>query len=104
MQPKQTYQSECNNSKGGYSSENMKTDSLKVVMNVKQTTTNLALPQISAQSYTVFDMKTGNLILGRKENLKREIASLTKMMTFLTVSQLLERYGLDPDHIKITVS
>lgn len=62
------------------------------------------LPQISAQSYAIFDLKTVSLIVGRKENLRREIASLTKMMTFYTVNELLARFNLNPDthHIKVT--
>ena len=49
-------------------------------------------------------MKAGNLILGRKENLKREIASLTKIMTFYTALDLCERYRLNPDKIQIKVT
>lgn len=49
-------------------------------------------------------MKSGNLIFGRKENLKREIASLTKIMTFYTVVTLMERYRLHPDRLIIRVS
>jgi len=55
---------------------------------------NIPLPVITAQSYAIFDLKNGNLLLGRKENLRREIASLTKIMTFYTVIDLLERYRL----------
>jgi len=49
-------------------------------------------------------MKAGNLILGRKENLKREIASLTKIMTFYTALDLCDRFRLNPDKIQIKVS
>jgi D-alanyl-D-alanine carboxypeptidase (penicillin-binding protein 5/6) len=48
-------------------------------------------------------MKACNLIIGRKENLKREIASLTKIMTFYTVIDLLDRFKLHPDEVKIEV-
>jgi D-alanyl-D-alanine carboxypeptidase len=44
-------------------------------------------------------MKAGNLILGRKENLKREIASLTKIMTLYTALDLCDRFRLNPDKI-----
>jgi len=46
-------------------------------------------------------MKANNLILGRKENLKREIASITKIMTFYTALDLCERFKLNPDKIQI---
>lgn len=59
---------------------------------------------ITAQSYAIYDMKGCNLILGRKENLKREIASLTKIMTFYTVIDLLARFKMHPDEVKIRVS
>jgi len=36
-------------------------------------------------------MKAANMIIGRKENLKREVASLTKIMTFFTVYEIIER-------------
>jgi D-alanyl-D-alanine carboxypeptidase len=49
-------------------------------------------------------MKAGNLILGRKENLKREIASLTKIMTFYTALDLCERFRLNPEKIEIKVN
>jgi D-alanyl-D-alanine carboxypeptidase len=62
------------------------------------------LPQITAQSYAIFDMKTNALILGRKENLKREVASLTKIMTFYTILDLMTRYKIDPDSHIVTVS
>ena len=62
------------------------------------------LPQISAQSYAIFDLKTNSLIVGRKENLRREVASLTKMMTFYTVQDLLGRFSLNPDTHQIKVT
>lgn len=49
-------------------------------------------------------MKTSSLILGRKENLKREIASLTKMMTFYTVLELARQFKLALDTYSIKVS
>jgi D-alanyl-D-alanine carboxypeptidase len=49
-------------------------------------------------------MKTNALILGRKENLKREVASLTKIMTFYTILDLMTRYKIDPDSHIVTVS
>lgn len=44
------------------------------------------------------------MIYGRKENLRREIASLTKMMTFFTVIDLMKQFKLNAETYKITVS
>jgi serine-type D-Ala-D-Ala carboxypeptidase (penicillin-binding protein 5/6) len=49
-------------------------------------------------------MKNGNLLFGRKENLKREIASLTKIMTFYTTITLLDRYRLSADKVVVKIS
>ena len=46
-------------------------------------------PSISAQSYVIYDCILKRPIFAKKETLKREVASLTKMMTFLTVLKLL---------------
>ena len=59
----------------------------------------VTLPNITAQSYAIYYMKAGNLIFGRKENLKREIASLTKIMTLYTALDLCDRFRLNPDKI-----
>jgi D-alanyl-D-alanine carboxypeptidase len=42
-------------------------------------------------------MKAANMIIGRKETLKREVASLTKIMTFFTVYEIMERAHMDLD-------
>ena len=60
------------------------------LINAGSITSPLSLPNVTAQSYAIFDMKSGNMIKGRKENLKREIASLTKIMTFYTVIDILD--------------
>jgi D-alanyl-D-alanine carboxypeptidase len=48
-------------------------------------------------------MKAANMIIGRKENLKREVASLTKIMTFFTVYEIMERAQMDYDSVRIKV-
>jgi len=40
----------------------------------------------------------------KKESMKREVASLTKMMTFYTLLRLLTKYQLSPKNTYITVS
>ena len=44
---------------------------------------NVPTPNITADSWCVFDMDSGgNILMGKRVDHKREIASLTKMMTF----------------------
>ncbi len=64
----------------------------------------LPLPYVTAQSWSIYDSKTSKYISGKKENYKREVASITKMMTFYTTLKLLDRYNIDPATTIITVS
>lgn len=59
---------------------------------------------ITAQSYCVYDCITKSVLKSRKHNLRREVASLTKMMTFITVIKLVSRFNLNPNKTFITVS
>ena len=61
-------------------------------------------PPVSASSWAVYNMKTKALIFGKMEKERREIASLTKIMTCYTVISLAERFNLDLDNILVTVS
>lgn len=58
---------------------------------------------ISAHSWIIFDCDEKQVLLNKKEHLKREVASLTKMMTFYTVLKLLARYKISPK-TTITIS
>jgi D-alanyl-D-alanine carboxypeptidase len=87
------------------------TDSNKSLVKTERTYSRLnsmsstvPLPYISAQSWAIFDAKTMKLVQGKKENYKREIASITKMMTFYTVLRLLERFNLDIEDQILIVS
>lgn len=51
------------------------------------------LPYITAQSWMLFDGLTGKTIQSKKATIKREVASLTKMMTLYTTCQLLKATG-----------
>lgn len=53
---------------------------------------DVSLPQISAQAFLIYDCNTCQILLSRKGTQKREVASITKMMTFYTVLKLIERY------------
>ena len=59
---------------------------------------------ITSQSYCVYDCVSKTVLKGRKQNVRREVASLTKMMTLLTVIKLLARFNMNPAKTFITVS
>jgi len=50
------------------------------------------IPRLSAQAYLIYDCNSGQVLLSRKANQKREVASITKMMTFYTALKLVERF------------
>ena len=41
------------------------------------------LPKVSAEAWCVYDVDARKVLVGKLQNHRREIASLTKMMTFL---------------------
>ena len=63
----------------------------------------MKLPKVSAQSWAIVDGQ-GSLIFGKQENVKREIASLTKMMTCYVSVVLIKRFKLDPKKFLIPIS
>lgn len=54
-----------------------------------------AIPDISAKSWVVLDGNTKQLLHGKYEDIPREIASLTKIMTAYTVLKLVEEYSIN---------
>jgi D-alanyl-D-alanine carboxypeptidase len=44
------------------------------------------------------------LIYGEYETIRREVASITKMMTFYTVLNFMDEYNIDPESTYITIS
>lgn len=61
-------------------------------------------PIVSAQSWAVIDNVNGNFLFGKNEKERREIASLTKIMTCYTVLNLVDKFKLDVNltMVKIT--
>lgn len=51
-------------------------------------------PPVSALSWVILDRKTKEMLFGRMEKERREVASLTKIMTMYTVLQLTDNLGL----------
>lgn len=47
------------------------------------------MPHVSAKSWIIYDIKKKGFIRGKKEMIKREIASITKMMTLYTALRLM---------------
>jgi len=54
-------------------------------------------PHTSAMSWAVYSANQNQLLFGRMEKERREVASLTKIMTFYTALKLMERYADDVD-------
>jgi len=62
------------------------------------------IPQISAKSWAVFDAGKMSFMHGKREYLKRECASLTKIMTCYTAIMLCREWKISPKTTEITVS
>ena len=56
-------------------------------------------PIISAQSWAVFDCRKSKLLAGRRESERREMASITKMMTFYVAIQLCTEFRVNYDRL-----
>lgn len=52
------------------------------------------MPSVSAKSWAVYEMKQAKFIYGKRIFKKREIASLTKMMNFITILSLVKEHNL----------
>jgi hypothetical protein len=50
---------------------------------------------ISAHSFAILDCMTNQFPIKKKESLKREVASLTKIMTFYTVLKLISKWQIN---------
>jgi serine-type D-Ala-D-Ala carboxypeptidase (penicillin-binding protein 5/6) len=53
--------------------------------------------------WAIYDCKTKSLLKGKYETYRREVASITKMMTFYTVINIIEEYKIDPSQTFISV-
>ena len=60
-------------------------------------------PHCSAQSWSIYDQKTNTLLFGKGERDRREVASLTKIMTAYCVYKLMDKFNVDENHL-ITIS
>jgi D-alanyl-D-alanine carboxypeptidase len=51
-------------------------------------------PHVTAASWVVLDCESRQILFGRLEKERREVASLTKIMTFYTALQLADRFQI----------
>ena len=65
---------------------------------------NKNMPNISAKCWAIYDVNMMAFMYGKREYLKREVASLTKIMTCYTVIQLSKEFQIGITTDKITVS
>jgi D-alanyl-D-alanine carboxypeptidase (penicillin-binding protein 5/6) len=62
------------------------------------------VPNITAKSCIVVDVLNGKTLFQKNENTKREIASLTKLMTAHVVIDLVHKMNIDPNITYVEVS
>lgn len=65
---------------------------------------DIPVPFVSAQSWVVYDSQTEQVLFGRMERERREIASLTKIMTCYVVLTLIKRFNLDERSVFVEIS
>jgi D-alanyl-D-alanine carboxypeptidase len=59
------------------------------------------IPEVSAKSWMLYELREGRSLYGKRNYKKREMASLTKMMNLITILQLVERTGVDPRRVRV---
>jgi D-alanyl-D-alanine carboxypeptidase len=62
-----------------------KTQFNHLIMLVHKLLVDLAPPFVTAKSWSIMDGRTGEILFGKCENDRREIASMTKIMTLFVV-------------------
>ena len=65
---------------------------------------DLAPPFVTAKSWSISDGRTGEILFGKCENDRREIASLTKIMTCFVVVQIIRKIKLNASKTMLQVS
>ena len=60
-------------------------------------------PYLSARSWVMMNLDTGDIMYAKQENEKRQVASLTKIITALVILDFLSLHGLDPKKIKVNI-
>jgi D-alanyl-D-alanine carboxypeptidase len=65
---------------------------------------DMPAPLVSAQSWSIYDMHSQTFLFGKNEKDRREIASLSKIMTCYVVLKLVKRFNVDEFNTMVTVS
>ena len=65
---------------------------------------DIPVPFVSAQSWVVYDCNSEQILFGRMERERREMASLTKIMTCYVVLNLIKRFNLEERKHLVEVS
>jgi len=65
---------------------------------------DLAPPFVTAKSWSIMDGRTGEILFGKCENDRREIASMTKIMTCFVVIQIIRKIKLNAEKTMLQVS
>jgi D-alanyl-D-alanine carboxypeptidase len=65
---------------------------------------DLAPPFVTAKSWSIMDGRTGEILFGKCENDRREIASMTKIMTLFVVIQIIRKIKLNAEKTMLQVS
>jgi D-alanyl-D-alanine carboxypeptidase (penicillin-binding protein 5/6) len=65
---------------------------------------DLSAPYVTAKSWVVIDKSENGAVFGKKESERKEIASLTKIMTFYTTLLLADKYDMPLKTTLIPVS
>lgn len=62
------------------------------------------IPGVTAKSWVIYDVTKRMVVASKKETVQRQVASLTKIMTFYTCLRLVEKYKMNPKTTLVTVS
>lgn len=62
------------------------------------------VPNISAKCWAIYDVNKMSIVYGRREYQKREVASLTKIMTAWVVINLCKEWNLNTFKTEVVVS
>ena len=60
-------------------------------------------PFVSARSWVMMNQDTNEIMFAKEEKVVRQIASLTKCVTFAVVLEQMDRYGIDPNITKVKI-
>lgn len=59
------------------------------------------LPDITAKSWVLFQLRENNCIYGKRNYKKREIASLIKIMNLVTILGIIQKFNINPNKLKV---